>query len=78
MPGSIRASASAETMSNHAAALEATVAESFAGPSPGELLRRRMRAHAGLLIGAGVLALIVLTLLSDVANAWLDPRIRIG
>jgi len=58
-------------MSNHAATFEATVAESFAGPSPGELLRRRMRGHAGLLIGAGVLALIVLMAL---AAPWLAPQ----
>ena len=62
-------------MSNHAAILattvEATVAESFAGPSPGELLRRRVRGHAGLLIGAGVLALIMLMAL---AAPWLAPQ----
>jgi len=58
-------------MSNHAATLEATVAESFAGPSPGELLRRRVRGHAGLLIGAGVLALIMLMAL---AAPWLAPQ----
>lgn len=58
-------------MSNHAATFEASVAESFAGPSPGELLRRRMRGHAGLLIGAGVLALIVLMAL---AAPWLAPQ----
>ncbi len=58
-------------MSKHAAALEAPVAESFAGPSPGELLRRRIRAHAGLLIGAGVLALIMLMAL---AAPWLAPQ----
>ena len=58
-------------MSDHAATLEAPVAESFAGPSPGELLRRRMRGHAGLLIGAGVLALIVLMAL---AAPWLAPE----
>ena len=71
MPGSIRASASAERMSNHAAILEAAVAESFAGPSPGELLRRRIRGHAGLLIGAGVLALIALMAF---AAPWLAPQ----
>lgn len=58
-------------MSNHAATLEAAVAESFAGPSPGELLRRRVRGHAGLLIGAGVLALIVLMAF---AAPWLAPQ----
>ncbi len=58
-------------MSDHAATLEASVAESFAGPSPGELLRRRIRGHAGLLIGAGVLALIVLMAL---AASWLAPQ----
>jgi peptide/nickel transport system permease protein len=58
-------------MSNHAATFEATVAESFAGPSPGELLRRRIRGHAGLLIGAGVLALILLMAL---AAPWLAPQ----
>ncbi len=58
-------------MSIHAAALEAPVAESFAGPAPGELLRRRIRGHAGLLIGAGVLALIVLMAL---AAPWLAPQ----
>jgi len=70
-PGSIRASALAERMSNHAATFEATVAESFAGPSPGELLRRRIRGHAGLLIGAGVLALIALMAF---AAPWLAPQ----
>ena len=58
-------------MSDHAAALDAPLAESFAGPSPGELLRRRIRGHAGLLIGAGVLALIVLMAL---AAPWLAPQ----
>jgi len=58
-------------MSSHAATLEATVAESFAGPSPGELLRRRVRGHAGLLIGAGVLLLIVLMAL---AAPWIAPQ----
>jgi len=59
------------SMSNHAATFEATAAESFAGPSPGELLRRRIRGHAGLLIGAGVLALIALMAL---AAPWLAPQ----
>ena len=62
-------------MSSHAAIIEttveATVAESFAGPSPGELLRRRIRGHAGLLIGSGVLALIAL--MAFVAP-WLAPQ----
>lgn len=58
-------------MSNRAATLEVAVAESFAGPSPVELLRRRVRGHAGLLIGAGVLALIVLMAL---AAPWLAPQ----
>ncbi len=58
-------------MSNHAAALGAPLAESFAGPSPGELLRRRIRGHAGLLIGAGVLALIALMAF---AAPWLAPQ----
>jgi peptide/nickel transport system permease protein len=58
-------------MSNHAATLEASVSESFAGPSPGELMRRRICGHAGLLIGAGVLALIVLMAL---AAPWLAPQ----
>ncbi len=58
-------------MSNHAATLETPLAESFAGPSPGELLRRRVRGHAGLLIGAGVLALIVLMAF---AAPWLAPQ----
>lgn len=60
-------------MSNHAATFEATVAESFAGPSPGELLRRRVRGHAGLLIGAGVLALIALMAFAAPALAPHDP-----
>ena len=71
MPGSIRASASAERMSTHAAILDAPLAESFTGPSPGELLRRRIRGHAGLLIGAGVLLLIVLMAF---AAPWLAPQ----
>lgn len=58
-------------MSNHAAALEATFEESLAGPSPGELLRRRVRAHLGLLLGAGVL---VLVLLMALAAPWLAPH----
>ena len=58
-------------MSNRAATLEVTVAESCAGPSPVELLRRRVRGHAGLLIGAGVLALMVLMAL---AAPWLAPQ----
>lgn len=58
-------------MSHRAATFEATVAESFAGPSPVELLRRRVRSHAGLLIGAGVLALMVLMAL---AAPWLAPQ----
>ncbi len=58
-------------MSNHAATVDATLTESFAGPSPGELLRRRIRGHAGLLIGAGVLALIVLMAF---AAPWLAPQ----
>jgi len=58
-------------MSNHAATFEAAVAESFAGPSPGELLRRRVRGHLGLLIGAGVLLLILLMAL---AAPWLAPH----
>jgi peptide/nickel transport system permease protein len=58
-------------MSNHAASFEATLDESFAGPSPGELLRRRVRGHPGLLIGAGVLLLIVLMAL---AAPWLAPH----
>jgi len=58
-------------MSNHAATLEATFEESLAGPSPGELLRRRVRGHAGLLIGAGVLGLIVLMAF---AAPWLAPH----
>jgi len=58
-------------MSNHAVTLEATFEESLAGPSPGELLRRRIRGHAGLLIGAGVLALIVLMAF---AAPWLAPQ----
>ncbi len=58
-------------MSNHAATLEATFEESHAGPTPGELLRRRKRGHAGLLIGAGVLGLIVL--MAFVAP-WLAPQ----
>ena len=58
-------------MSSHAATLEATFEESVAGPSPGELLRRRVRGHAGLLIGAGVLALIVLMAF---AAPWLAPQ----
>ncbi len=73
MPGSIRASVSAEQMSNHAATFEAAVAESFAGPSPGELLRRRIRGHAGLLIGAGVLALIALMAFAAPGLAPHDP-----
>ncbi|MDP1952137.1 MAG: ABC transporter permease, partial [Betaproteobacteria bacterium] len=58
-------------MSSHAATIEATIAESFAGPSPGELLRRRVRGHAGLLIGAGVLVLIALMAF---AAPWLAPH----
>ena len=58
-------------MSNHAVTLEATFEESLAGPSPGELLRRRIRGHAGLLIGSGVLALIVLMAF---AAPWLAPQ----
>ena len=58
-------------MSDHAAALHAPLPESFTGPSPGELLRRRIRGHAGLLIGAGVLALIALLAL---AVPWLAPH----
>jgi peptide/nickel transport system permease protein len=58
-------------MSNHAATVEVSLSESFVGPSPGELLRRRMRGHAGLLIGAGVLALIMLMAL---AAPWLAPQ----
>ena len=54
-----------------AARIEIAVPESFAGPSPGELLRRRIRHHAGLLIGVGVLASIVLMAL---AAPWLAPQ----
>lgn len=73
MPGSTRVFVSAEQMSNHAATLELPVAESFAGPSPGELLRRRIRGHAGLLIGAGVLALIALMAFAAPGLAPHDP-----
>ena len=58
-------------MSNHAVTFEAPLDESFTGPSPGELLRRRIRGHAGLLIGAGVLALITLMAF---AAPWLAPH----
>lgn len=58
-------------MSDHAATFDAPLAEFLAGPSPGELLRRRIRGHAGLLIGAGVLALIVLMAF---AAPWLAPE----
>ncbi|OGA34501.1 MAG: peptide ABC transporter permease [Betaproteobacteria bacterium RIFCSPLOWO2_12_FULL_64_23] len=58
-------------MSSYTTTFGATFEESLAGPSPGELLRRRIRGHAGLLIGAGVLALIVLMAF---AAPWLAPQ----
>jgi peptide/nickel transport system permease protein len=58
-------------MSNHTATFDAPMAESLVGPSPGELLRRRIRGHAGLLIGALVLALVVLMAF---AAPWLAPQ----
>lgn len=60
-------------MSNHAAALDATLEQSLTGPSPGELLRRRVRGHAGLLIGTGVLVLIALMALAAPLLAPHDP-----
>jgi peptide/nickel transport system permease protein len=63
------ATAAADTVAPGAAAPGA--AEALAGPSPGELLRRRIRSHAGLVIGAIVLLVIVVMAL---AAPWLAPQ----
>ncbi len=58
-------------MNEYASVIAAAPIESLAGPSPGQLLRRRIRGHAGLLIGATLLALVVLMAL---AAPWLSPQ----
>jgi peptide/nickel transport system permease protein len=47
--------------------------EELVAPSPGALLRRRVFGHAGLLIGAGVLAAVVLMALAAPLLAPYDP-----
>jgi peptide/nickel transport system permease protein len=54
-----------------AAAARPAGTESLAGPSPAELLRRRIRGHAGLLIGGAVFLAIVAMAL---AAPWLAPQ----
>jgi peptide/nickel transport system permease protein len=48
-------------------------AEELVAPSPGALLRRRVFGHAGLLIGAGVLAAVVFMALAAPLLAPYDP-----
>jgi peptide/nickel transport system permease protein len=49
------------------------VTEELLAPSPGVLLRRRVLGHAGLLIGAGVLAVVMFMALAAPLLAPYDP-----
>ena len=53
--------------------MTAVLAEEFAAPSPGALLRRRVLGHTGLLIGAGVLAAVIFMALAAPLLAPYDP-----
>jgi peptide/nickel transport system permease protein len=53
--------------------MTAVLAEEFAAPSPGALLRRRVLGHTGLLIGAAVLAAVVFMALAAPLLAPYDP-----
>ena len=53
--------------------MAAVLADELVAPSPGALLRRRVLAHAGLLIGAGVLAAVVFMALAAPLLAPYDP-----
>jgi len=65
------ATAAADTVAAVDARTAPGAAEALTGPSPGELLRRRIRSHAGLVIGAIVLLVIVAMAL---AAPWLAPQ----
>lgn len=53
--------------------MAAVLAEELVAPSPGALLRRRVLGHTGLLIGAGVLAVVVFMALAAPLLAPYDP-----
>jgi len=53
--------------------MAAVLAEALAAPSPGALLRRRVLGHAGLLIGAAVLAAVVFMALAAPLLVPYDP-----
>lgn len=53
--------------------MAAVLADELVAPSPGALLRRRVLGHTGLLIGAGVLAAVVLMALAAPLLAPYDP-----
>jgi peptide/nickel transport system permease protein len=69
MPGSIRASGSVDAMSD---ALAPTTLD-LAGPSRQTLLQRRVFGHKGLMIGAALLAIIVLAAVLAPLIAPHDP-----
>jgi peptide/nickel transport system permease protein len=69
MPGSIRASGSVDAMSD---ALAPTTLD-LAGPSRQTLLQRRVFGHKGLMIGAALLAIIVLAAVLAPLIAPYDP-----
>jgi peptide/nickel transport system permease protein len=53
--------------------MAAVLADELVAPSPGALLRRRVLGHTGLLIGAGVLAVVVFMALAAPLLAPYDP-----
>jgi peptide/nickel transport system permease protein len=53
--------------------MAAVLTDELVAPSPGALLRRRVLGHAGLLIGAGVLAAVVFMALAAPLLAPYDP-----
>jgi peptide/nickel transport system permease protein len=72
MPGSIRASGSVDAMSD---ALAPTTLD-LAGPSRQTLLQRRVFGHKGLMIGAALLATIVLAAVLAPLIAPYDPYVQ--